>query len=152
MKKSAPPPLSDSQREVMEILWKHGEATVSEVREHLAGLGRHVARNTVQTTIVRLEAKGWIGHRACGRTFVYSAAQEQKRSLGVKVAQMVDRFFAGSPEDMVTALIEYRGLTPDEAERISAMIDQAAAESKSRGSQNPNKKSNAKPTKKRGKR
>jgi hypothetical protein len=38
---------------------------------------------------------------------------------------MVDRLLAGSPEEMVTALIEYRGLSPDEANRIREMIDDA---------------------------
>lgn len=131
MKRDTPPPLSDSQREIMQILWEHGEATVTEVREHLASQGRNVARNTVQTTIVRLEAKGWIEHRERGRTFLYYAVHAKTRSLGAKVAQMVDRFFAGSPEEMVTSLIEYRGLTEEESERIRAMIDQAASPAKS---------------------
>ena len=82
-------------------------------------------RNTVQTMIVRLEDKGWLKHREPGRTFVYSANRPRTVSLGAKVAQMVDRLFAGSPEEMVTALIEYRGLTADEAERIRDMIDEA---------------------------
>ena len=33
MNKTNPPPLSDAQREIMEIVWEHGEVTVSEVRE-----------------------------------------------------------------------------------------------------------------------
>ena len=43
---------------------------------------------------------------------------------------MVDRLFAGSPEEMVTALIEYRGLSPNEAERIRGMIDAAEKKQK----------------------
>lgn len=120
-------PLTDSQREIMEIVWQRGEVTVSEVREALSGT-RDVARNTVQTLIVRLEEKGWLKHREDGRTFVYCAARPRSVSLGAKVAQMIDRLFAGSPEDMVTALIQYRGLTTDEAERIRAMIDKAEEE------------------------
>ena len=38
---------------------------------------------------------------------------------------MVDRLFGGSPEEMVTALIEYRGLSADEVERIRSMIEEA---------------------------
>lgn len=125
MSRAEPPPLSDAQREIMEIIWRHGEITVSEVREQLERVGRSVARNTVQTTIVRLEDKGWLQHRRDGRTFVYSAAKPRKKSLGAKVASMVDRFFAGSPEEMVTALIEYRGLTSEEAQRIRKMIDES---------------------------
>jgi predicted transcriptional regulator len=75
--------------------------------------------------MVRLEERGWLMHREEGRLFVYSAKRPRKASLGAKVAQMVDRLFRGSPEEMVTALIEYRGLTPSEAERIRQMIDKA---------------------------
>ncbi len=121
-------PLTETQREIMEIVWQRGEVTVSQVRQALAKK-RRVARNTVQTMIVRLEEKGWLRHREQGRTFIYSAARPQTTSLGAKVVQLVDRFFAGSPEDMVTALIEYRGLSPAEAERIRTMIDRAEASS-----------------------
>lgn len=124
MAKADPSPLTSAQRDIMEVVWARGEVTVSEVRAALAKQ-RKLARNTVQTMVVRLEEKGWLKHREDGRTFVYSANRPKKVSLGAKVAQMVDRLFAGSTEEMVTALIEYRGLSPDEADRIRDMIDQA---------------------------
>jgi len=124
MAKTDSSPLTDAQREIMEIVWERGEVTVSEVRDALANR-RQLARNTVQTMIVRLEEKGWLKHRAQGRAFIYSANRPRNVSLGAKVAQMVDRMFAGSPEEMVTALIQYRGLSPDEAQRIRTMIDEA---------------------------
>lgn len=129
MSKADAAPLTDAQREIMEVVWERGEVTVSEVREALADR-RELARNTVQTMIVRLEEKGWLKHREDGRTFVYSAKQPRTVSLGAKVAQMIDRLFAGSPEEMVTALIEYRGLTSGEAERIRDMIDDADTKQK----------------------
>lgn len=130
-------PLTEAQREIMEIVWAREEATVSEVRDALSER-RKLARNTVQTMIVRLEEKGWLKHREEGRTFIYSANRPRKVSLGAKVAQMVDRMFAGSAEEMVTALIEYRGLSPDEAERIREMI--AEADTKQKRSANRGKK------------
>jgi predicted transcriptional regulator len=133
-------PLTDSQREIMEIVWQRGQVTVSEVREALAST-KDVARNTVQTLIVRLEEKGWLTHREDGRTFIYSAARPKSVSLGAKVVQMIDRLFAGSPEEMVTALIQYRGLSADEAERIRTMIDKAEATERSGGGKRQGKKS-----------
>ena len=124
MAKADSSPLTDAQREIMEVVWERGEATVTEVRDALAQQ-RELARNTVQTMIVRLEEKGWLKHREQGRTFVYSANRPRAASLGAKVTQMIDRLFAGSPEEMVTALIEYRGLTSGEAVRIRKMIDEA---------------------------
>lgn len=122
-------PLTSAQREIMEIIWSQGEVTVTEVREILEEK-RKLARNTVLTMMVRLEERGWLQHRKQGRTFIYSAARPKAASLGMKVSQMVDRLFAGSPEDLVTALIEYRGLTSDESERIREMVEQAEAKQK----------------------
>jgi predicted transcriptional regulator len=113
----------------MEIVWEQGEVSVSEVRDLLA---RRLARNTVQTMMVRLEEKGWLKHRSVGRTFVYAANIPRQASLGVRVAQMVDRFFQGSTEAMVTALLEHRGLSQDEARRIRAMIEQAESQPESK--------------------
>ncbi|QDT05000.1 Penicillinase repressor [Rubripirellula lacrimiformis] len=133
-------PLTEAQREIMEVVWDQEEVTVSQVRQRLAQR-REVARNTIQTMIVRLEERGWLKHREEGRTFWYSANRPRTASLGAKVAQMVDRLFAGSPEEMVTALMEYRGLSADEADRIREMIDTAEVKS----SKNPNRKLNKKP-------
>ena len=129
MAKADTTPLTEIQREMMEIVWQREEVTVSEVRDALSAQ-RPLARNTVQTMLVRLEEKGWLKHRKQGRTFVYSANRPRTVSLGAKVSQMVDRLFAGSPEEMVTALLEYRGLSADEAERIRAMIEAAETEPK----------------------
>ncbi|QDT94624.1 BlaI/MecI/CopY family transcriptional regulator [Gimesia aquarii] len=129
MAKADSSPLTESQREIMEIVWERGEVTVSEVRDALAKQ-RELARNTVQTMIVRLEEKGWLKHREQGRTFVYSAKRPRTVSLGAKVSQMVDRLFAGSPEELVTALLDYRDISPEEIERIRAMIDKAETKQK----------------------
>jgi predicted transcriptional regulator len=132
MAKADSAPLTDSQREIMEIVWQRGAVTVSEIREALVST-RNVARNTIQTLVVRLEEKGWLTHHEDGRTFVYSAARPKSVSLGAKVVQMIDRLFAGSPEEMVTALIQYRGLSADESDRIRTMIDKAEAAQRSGG-------------------
>ena len=126
MAKSDPGPLTRAQRDIMEVVWAAGEVTVTEVRDALAKK-RELARNTIQTMMVRLDERGWLQHREQGRTFIYSAARPKIVSLGAKVSQMVDRLFAGSPENLVNALIEYRGLSTDESQRIRDMIEQADA-------------------------
>jgi len=117
-------PLTEAQREIMEVVWDRQEVTVTEVRDELLKK-REVARNTVQTMIVRLEERGWLKHREDRRTFWYSANRPRTVSLGARVAQMVDRLFAGSPDELMSALIEYRGLSDGESERIKEMIEQA---------------------------
>ena len=122
-------PLTQAQREIMEVFWDKSEATVADVRKVLSAK-RDVARSTVQTMIARLEERGWLTHREVGQTFVYSAARPRKTALGARVSQIVDKMFAGSTADLVTALFEYRGLSPDEADRIRTMIDHAETKKK----------------------
>ena len=120
------PGLSQSQREIMEIVWDRGEVSAVEVREILS-TKRDLAKNTVRTLLDRMEEKGWLKHREDGRTYLYSAAQPREASIGQKVLEVVEHVCGGSPEELVTALLDYRGLSPQELKRIRTMLDEAKA-------------------------
>lgn len=120
------PDLSPAQREIMEIVWERGEVTATEVRCVLSRT-RNVARNTVRTLLERMEDKGWLEHRAEGRTFLYTAARPRHDTVGQKVREIVETVCGGSPETLVAALLDYRGLRPDELKRIRRLLDQARA-------------------------
>ena len=123
------PELSPAQREIMEIIWEHGELSVSQTRKILA-LTRELARNTVRTLLERMADKGWLKYREDGRTYLYSAARPRQTSIGERVVEVVDHLCGGSPEAMVTALLDYRGLTPEELSRIRQMLDDAQGRKK----------------------
>jgi len=114
--------LSAAEREVMEVVWDRGEVTAREARD---ALERDVARNTVRTLLERMEEKGWVTHREVGRAYVYRAARPREESIGRKVREVVDTVCGGSPEALVSALLDYRGLRPGELERIRKMLEEA---------------------------
>lgn len=118
------PPLSSAQLEIMEIVWNRGEIAVSEAWEVLSAQ-RPIARNTVLTTLMRLEGKGWLKHRTVGRTFFYSATRPRTATMGQLVRQLVDTTFGGSAEGLIMALLDDRGVTKQEADRIRTMLDEA---------------------------
>jgi BlaI family penicillinase repressor len=120
------PELSPAQGEIMDIVWERGEVSASEVRQALSR-NRKVARNTVRTLLERMEEKGWLKHRAQGRTFLYAAVQLRQDSIGQKVREIVETVCGGSAETLVTALLDYRGLDPGELKRIRQLLDQARA-------------------------
>jgi predicted transcriptional regulator len=126
------PELSPAQREIMEIVWQRGEVTANEVRRVLSR-ARKVARNTVRTLLERMEDKGWLEHRAEGRTFLYSATRPRRDAVGQQVREIVDTVCGGSPETLVSALLDYRGLRPDELKRIRQLLDQAQADKSQKG-------------------
>lgn len=120
------PELTPAQGEIMEIVWDREEVSAAEVRRIL-GHTRNVARNTVRTLLERMEEKGWIKHREVERAFLYSATQPRQATIGQKVHEMVETVCGGSPEALVTALLEYRGLNADELQRIRQMLSRARA-------------------------
>ncbi len=126
VKQSELPDLSPAQREIMEIVWERGEVTALEVR-HVLSQTRKVARNTVRTLLERMEDKGWLKHREEGRAFLYTPAQPRNDTIGQKVREIVETVCGGSPETLVTALLDYRGLQPDELKRIRQLLDRAQA-------------------------
>lgn len=117
-------PLSDAQLEIMQVIWDHHEATVAEVWREI-GRRRPVARNTVLTTITRLEEKGWLRHRSVGNTFLYSAVHPRRTVQASLADRLVDAAFEGSAAGLVMTLLEGGRLSDAEAERIRAMLQQA---------------------------
>lgn len=117
-------PLSRAEREVMEIIWDLGEIGVAEVTERL-NKQRTVARNTVRTLMERMRDKGWLSYRTEGRSYLYTATIPREESLGQRVMDMVDKACGGNPDKLVMALLQYRGLSEEEAARIRKMLDDA---------------------------
>jgi predicted transcriptional regulator len=124
VKRNELPSLSEAQLEIMNLVWDRGEVTVGEVWTALSER-RSIARNTVQTMMVRLEAKGWLRHRTVAGAFLYSPAVPRKATQKRMVKQLLETAFEGSAEGLVMALLGERSLTQDEADRIRDLIDKA---------------------------
>ena len=124
-KKSKTAALSEAQMEIMNAVWDGPRgASVMEVWKTVSAR-RKLARNTVQTMLVRLEDKGWLSHREEGAGFRYFARRPREATLRRMVGKLVETAFAGSADGLVMALLEGRGVSREEAERICAMIDAA---------------------------
>lgn len=124
---AGPPPLSDAQLEIMNVVWDRGRVTVGEVWQVLSAR-RSVARNTVQTLISRLEEKGWLLHAEEGGIFHYQAVHPRETTLRGLVRRLVHTAFGGSPKGLVMTLLEDRELTGPESDEIRALIEQAERE------------------------
>jgi BlaI family transcriptional regulator, penicillinase repressor len=123
------PPLSDAQLEILQVVWQNGEIAVSDVWQAIAAR-RPVARNTVLTVMDRLEKRGWLSKRNVGITQLYRATVSEKATLGEMARRFVDSTFGGSADALVMALLEGRGVSPEEARRIRQRIDEAGEKSR----------------------
>jgi predicted transcriptional regulator len=82
---SAPPRLGDLEAEVMEQLWRHGDATVRAVLEVLnATAAKARAYTTVMTVMGNLDRKGLLTRRREGKTDIYSAVMSREQYLDAR--------------------------------------------------------------------
>ena len=121
MKKRESAPISEAQREIMNIVWDQGKVGVADVWRILS-TRRPIARNTVLTLITRLVDKGWLEPRRVGNAFRYTATRPREQSRAEEIRRLVDMVFEGSAEGLVMSLLEGGGLSADESRRIQAMI------------------------------
>jgi len=116
--------LTEVEQRLMEVLWSSGSGTVSEVLSAL-DTPKPLAFNTVQTTLRILEQKGYVRHREEGRAFRYVPAVERSEVSRSAIAQVVRRFFDGSPGALAVSLLKDEGLSEHELAQIRRLITDA---------------------------
>jgi predicted transcriptional regulator len=105
--------LSRRERQVMDILHRRGEATVAEI---MADLPDPPTYSAVRSVLRILGEKQLIRHRDDGPRYVYFPAQETESAQERALAHVVSTYFAGSPEQAVTALLRMSDVDLSDAE------------------------------------
>ena len=127
MAKSLQAVLTRREREIMDILYRRGRATVGEVLGELAG---NLSYSTVRTQLRVLEEKGHVRHQEEGLRYVYTPAVPRHTARKSALKHLVDTFFEGSSERVVAALLGGEGtrMSDDELDRIVELIEKARKE------------------------
>lgn len=120
-----PASFTDRELDIMMVLWEHGPSTVAEVRARLADA---LAYTTVLTMMRILEDKGYVAHAEEGRAYRYRALVARDAAGRRALRRLVDRLFAGSPELLLTQLVNDRKLTAADLRRMRALLDKSLGE------------------------
>lgn len=105
----------------MNVLWKLGSGTVSEVQE---GIPDDLAYTTVLTILRTLERKGHVGHRLEGRAHRYEPLVNREEAREGALNRITRKLFGGSPELLMAHLLKERGLTGDQLRRLRDLVDE----------------------------
>jgi BlaI family penicillinase repressor len=100
--------LTGREAEIMDAVWRIGEATAEQVREAMAGRPHD---STVRTLLRVLEGKSYLKHEARGKAYVYTAAVTREKAQRAALGDVLARFFGGSAEGLVMRLVEDEHLT-----------------------------------------
>ncbi len=119
--------LSRRERQIMDILYRRGRATASEVMDAITG---NPSYSTVRTQLRVLEEKGHVTHEDDGVRYVYMPAVPRRAARKSALRHLVDTFFDGSSEQVVAALLGGEGarLSERELQRIAQLIAKARKE------------------------
>lgn len=116
--------LSRRERQIMDVLFRRGRATASDVMGALTG-EPHLS--TVRTQLRVLEQKGYVRHVEDGLRYVYVPVVARRTARRSALRHLVETFFDGSAEQVVGALLGGEGsrLSDEELDRIADLVVKA---------------------------
>jgi BlaI family transcriptional regulator, penicillinase repressor len=122
---SSPHRLSRRERQIMEIVYRLGEASAAQILEQIEDPPSYSA---VRALLRILVDKQHLQHRADGPRYVYAPIVSRNKARSAALAGVVDNFFEGSAARAAAALlgsVHGKKLTKTELDELSALIDSA---------------------------
>ncbi len=113
--------LSRRERQIMEAIYRLGQASVSDVLRELAD---DPSYNSVRVTLGILEKKGHVRHRREDRRYVYSPSVSRERATRSALKGLLATFFRGAPSEAILTLLDMSStrLSNEELDRIAEWI------------------------------
>ncbi len=119
--------LTRRERQIMNIIYRRGQATAAEVLEDMADPPSYSATRALLRI---LEEKGHLRHAQDGPRYVFLPVVAPERARRSALDQVVETFFGGSAGDAAAALLDMSdsGLSTKQHEKLTALIDSARKE------------------------
>jgi BlaI family penicillinase repressor len=119
--------LSRRERQIMDLLFQRGKASVGEVMD---GIPDPPGYSAVRATLRTLEQKGRVTHEEDGRAYIYRPTIRRDAARKSALTHVLKTFFDNSAEQAVAALLELKGprLSDAELERVSRLVENAKRE------------------------
>ncbi len=113
---------TESELEILQILWLRGIATVREVHEEL-GKTKDVGYTTTLKLMQIMHEKGLVKRDESMRTHIYQPAVNKEKTQKHLLEKMIDSLFGGSSTQLVLQALGEHKSNPEELEKIQALLD-----------------------------
>ena len=113
---------TESELEILQILWKKGAATVRQVNEELS-LHKEEGYTTTLKLMQIMHEKNLVSRTEEGRYHIYRAAIEEENTQKLLLARFIDTAFRGSASRMVMQALGNQSVSKDELDEIKAWIE-----------------------------
>ncbi len=127
MARPDPGTLSRRERQIMDILYRRGRASASEIHEAMPNRPSYSA---VRATLHILEEKGHIRHEEANLRYVYLPTIRREMATRSALNHLIETFFDGSAGDAAAALLDAstRSLNKEQLDHLAELIEKARRE------------------------
>jgi BlaI family penicillinase repressor len=125
MKKEAIIKPTESELEILNILWEKGPSTVKEVHEQLAATKNVGYTTTLKIMQIMLD-KQLVTRDASSKIHVYQSAVDKTQAQGQMVQRLIETVFNGSAMQLVMQALGNHSATNDELDMIKEYLDKKA--------------------------
>jgi BlaI family transcriptional regulator, penicillinase repressor len=121
--------LGKRERQIVEAVYRQGEASVSGV---MAELSDPPSYSAVRAMLGMLVRKGVLSFRREGKRYLYRAVASKEKAQKSALRRLLANLFSGRASDAMVALLDVAGdsLTDEDFEHLRKLIDQARKESR----------------------
>lgn len=112
--------LTPKEEEIMRWFWSKGPLFVKELQELYPEPRPHF--NTLSTLVRLLEQKGYVAHKAYGKTYQYYACVAEDEFRKSTLKDVVRKYFADSYLQAVSTLVQDNALSDAEIEELTALV------------------------------
>lgn len=113
--------LTTTEEEIMHIIWEKGECMVSEIIETLGN--PDTPHSTISSVVRILEKKGFVDHKAYGRTHVYFPIIEKEAYAQKEFTSWFDDYFKKSPSQLASFFVKEKALKPQEIDELMKELE-----------------------------
>lgn len=113
---------TESELEILQVLWQRGLATVREVHEELIK-GKDIGYTTTLKLMQIMHEKGLVKRDESMRTHVYQPAVNKEKTQKHLLGKMIDSLFGGSSTQLVLQALGEHKATEEELKQIQALLD-----------------------------
>ncbi|AOT69573.1 BlaI/MecI/CopY family transcriptional regulator [Geosporobacter ferrireducens] len=116
------PSISDTEWQVMKVLWTNSPITSSQVIEQLEGVTSWKPK-TVKTLLGRLVRKNAVGFTQEGRSYLYYPLVTEDACVKEESRSFLERVYGGALSVLLTNFLEDQDLTKDEIDQLKSILD-----------------------------
>lgn len=121
------PKITDTEWEVMRVVWARHPCTASEIIDKLMSQDSTWHPKTVRTLLARLVQKKALDYEARGRRYVYEPLVSERECLAAASESFLARFFGGSLRPMLAHFVERRKLTQEHLADLERLLEASTA-------------------------